>query len=291
MINWDENIVNDIARRRCVIFIGSGASKNSTNAAGVRPEDWVELLNSFLTLPVFVPKQKVEIKSLLKSKDYLTACEVIKKIIGNEEFNRFMRRKFITPRFSSADIHEHVYNLDSRIVATPNFDKIYDTYATTTSEGTITVKKYYDTDLVEFIRSHESFILKIHGCLDSPNELIFTRKDYAKSRNEHRQFYKVLEALIITHTFIFIGCGVNDPDIRLLLENNAFSHKYGRKHYMIIPNKSLSPNQLEILEDTLNLKFLCYDSANYHSQLTDSLKNLVELVENARKTISEQLNW
>lgn len=291
MINWDENIIRDIAKRKCVIFIGSGVSKNSTNNTGDRPEDWSELLKSFLTLPKFTTANIKEINALIRSKDYLTACELIKKVVGTQHFNDFLRKKFITPKFLAANIHEHIYNLDSRIVATPNFDKIYDTYATKTSEGTITVKKYYDKDIVEFIRSHESFILKIHGCIDSPNQLIFTRKDYAKSRNEYHQFYKILEALIITHTFIFVGCGVNDPDIRLLLENNAFSFEYGRKHYIIVPNKSITSDQKEILQETLNLNFIFYDSSDNHKQLTDSLKELVELVEGERKSISEKRDW
>ena len=44
MIDWPDKLVQDIARRRCVLFLGSGVSANSKNAAGERPKTWVEVL-------------------------------------------------------------------------------------------------------------------------------------------------------------------------------------------------------------------------------------------------------
>ena len=34
MINWPEDVVEDIARRRCVLYLGSGVSANSVNEKG-----------------------------------------------------------------------------------------------------------------------------------------------------------------------------------------------------------------------------------------------------------------
>ena len=41
-ISWPNSLINDIARRRCVIFLGSGISRNSVNATGLHPKTWVE---------------------------------------------------------------------------------------------------------------------------------------------------------------------------------------------------------------------------------------------------------
>ena len=53
-ISWPDNLVNDIARRRCVLFLGSGISQNSTNMAGIHPKTWKELLLAGITR---IPKQ------------------------------------------------------------------------------------------------------------------------------------------------------------------------------------------------------------------------------------------
>ena len=46
MIEWPDNLIEDIARRKCVLVLGSGVSKNSTNSKGIRPKDWNEFLTS-----------------------------------------------------------------------------------------------------------------------------------------------------------------------------------------------------------------------------------------------------
>ncbi len=118
MINWPKEVVADISRRRCVIFLGSGISMNSATQTGRKPKTWLKFLES--TLDNITPK--AHIKKLLKENDYLTAREVIKRELGKEEFTRVVREEFLTPGYQPAEIHEKFFSLDSRIVATPNFD-------------------------------------------------------------------------------------------------------------------------------------------------------------------------
>lgn len=287
MINWPNDLISDIARRKSVLVIGAGVSKNSTNQAGLRPKDWKEfLVNASESLV-----GKAEINRQIKSGDFLTACELIKKELGRDNFNTLIKDEFLNPRFTPADIHQHIYNLDSRIVITPNFDKIYDTYANTTSQGSIIIKKFTDEDIVDCIRRPEPLIIKIHGTVDNTDNLIFTRKDYSEARTKYRNFYSIIEALSLTHTFIFIGCGTNDPDIRLLLEDFTFKFPLSKKHHIIMPKKALNIKVKEIVKETMSLNILEYDSSNYHKLLTDSLEELVSLVESKRQKIANTQSW
>ncbi|MCC7467476.1 MAG: SIR2 family protein [Saprospiraceae bacterium] len=288
MIIWPKDLIEDVARRRSVIILGAGVSKNSVNRAGERPKDWEEFLRSACDE---TPNVKTEVIKLLKSKDYLTACEVIKKDLGRDDFNTILKREFLTAQFEKAEIHEHIYNLDSRIIITPNFDKIFDGYANAISHGSTIIKQYYDTDIADCIRRPERLIIKIHGSIDSPDNLIFTRKDYAEARVKHSSFYHIINALSITHTFIFIGCGLNDPDIRLILENYSFRFIQNRKHFMVLPKESISPKLQEIIGETMSLKIIPYESSNHHSKLTDSMKELKLLVEEKRDELANNRNW
>lgn len=287
MIKWPKEVVSDIARRRCVVFLGSGISMNSTNADGRRPKTWLSFLES--TLEDINPK--AHIKKLLKDSDYLTACEVIKRVLGKEEFTRIVREEFLTPAYRPAEIHKQIFALDSRIVATPNFDKIYETYANGEANGSIVVKQHYDVDVISSIRSSQRLILKIHGTIDSPNNLIFTRAEYAEARTKHSTFYEVLEALALTHTFVFLGCGVNDPDIKLLLEDTLFKHNSSRRHVMLLPNKALHNSVVDVIQDTMNLNIIQYSDRDNHAELLDSTKNLVQLVEAERESLKINMNW
>ncbi|WP_417820975.1 SIR2 family NAD-dependent protein deacylase [Terasakiella sp.] len=287
MINWPSEVVSDISRRRCVVVLGSGISMNSVNIDGKRPKTWLSFLKS--TLVNIQPKRHIE--KLLKEGDYLTACEVIKRSLGKEEFTRIVREEFLTPAYLPAEIHKKIFALDSRIVATPNFDKIYETYANSEANGSIVVKQHYDTDVISSIRGSERIILKVHGTIDSPNNLIFTRAEYAEARTKYATFYEVLEALALTHTFVFLGCGVNDPDIKLLLEDTLFKHNSSRTHVMLLPKEALHDSVIEVIQDTMNLNIIQYSSKHNHKELLDSIIALVQLVEDEREKLKINMNW
>ena len=287
MISWPPALVSDIARRRCVIVLGAGISRNSTNPSGRRPKTWEAFLGD--AAQSFSPRKHV--KELLSRNDYLTACEVIKRKLGRDVFIGMLRDEFLTPGYQPAPIHDHIFALDSRIVATPNFDKIYETRANASANGTIVLKHHYDPDVADIIREDGRLILKIHGSIDSPDRMIFTRSEYAKARSEYRSFYQILDSLAMTHTFLFLGCGTNDPDLKLLFEDVFFRHPHSRKHAMALPRGSLHNDVAKIVEETMNLRIITYSSASNHQELTVSLQELGVIVENKRDELRRSGNW
>lgn len=287
MIKWPNDLVDDIARRKCVLVLGAGVSKNSTNAAGLRPKDWKEFLIHSSENII----GKTEIRKQISSGDYLTACELIKKELGRDDFNTLIKREFLTPQYQPSKIHELIYNLDSRIIITPNFDKIYDTYANTASVGTVIVKKFNENDIADCLRRPEPLIIKIHGSVESPDNMIFTRKDYSEARTKHRDFYHLIDALSITHTFIFIGCGTNDPDIRLILEDYSFRFSQNKKHYIVMSKNAVHSKVMDIIGDTMSLKALTYDPKDHHIKLTESLDELVTQVDLKRSELASTMKW
>jgi hypothetical protein len=287
VIKWTPELVSDIARRRSVVFLGSGISRNSINAAGKSPKTWRE----FLLDAAKQAGSPRHVARLLKDGDLLTACEVIKQGLGRDKFNTLLIEEFLSPKYQPATVHETIFKLDSRIVATPNFDKIYETYANHKASGSIRVKHHYDDDVAEAVRRNDRLILKVHGSVDTPNQMIFTRAEYAEARNRHRTFYTVLEALALTHTFVFLGCGVSDPDIRLLLEDIFFRFKHARPHVFVLPLKAVHPDVVKIIEGTMNVNIVTYNPKGKHAELGASLDELVTLVEAERIALQKSMNW
>ncbi len=280
MINWPDSLVKDIANGRCVVFLGSGVSCNSQNAAGKRPKAWRALLEE-AARQVGGRRQKI-IMNCIKRCDYLMACELVKIALGDDAFCDYLKKEFLTPGYLPADIHKDILGLYAPIVITPNFDKIYDVYVTSETAGTIPVLNHYSNSIIDYIRKGDQIVLKIHGTIDDPKKLIFTKKEYAKARNEYAPFYKLLEALILTKTFLFLGAGLNDPDIQLLLENYNFQYDSSRKHFFVIHDKEYSDDELEVYQSTLNLSFLKYDwnsRTKSHQDFLDSVNNLKQRVE------------
>lgn len=44
MIEWPDGVVNDLARRRAILVIGSGISRHAVGQDGVRPPTWRQFL-------------------------------------------------------------------------------------------------------------------------------------------------------------------------------------------------------------------------------------------------------
>jgi hypothetical protein len=281
MIRWDDYLIKELAARRCIIIVGSGISKNSTSAVGRRPKTWEEFLVA-ATKKINSRTIKADLNSLIANRDFLTACEVIKDTLGTNSFNDFMMDEFHTPGYNPAQIHANIFKLDAKIIITPNFDNIYDRYASAESKGTVLVKKHTDVDIAQQIRNNKRLIIKMHGSIDDPNHVIFTRSDYAKARTMNRDFYMIMDALAITSTFLFLGCGTNDPDIRLLLEDYSYRFKFGREHYFVLPKGTNSNSVNKILQSSMNIKVIEYDSAGNHVQLQNAIEKLVDLVDSKR---------
>lgn len=272
MIKWPEQLKKDLISKRVAVFIGSGVSKNSLSKDKKKsPPLWKELLQDGLKR--IEQKGTSHIRRAIKEGDLLHACEWIKSRM-DEEWEPFLREWFVDPAYEAAEIHKTIFELDQRIYLSPNFDQIFENYATTITGGQVTVKKYFDRDVHNFLREDRIHIIKIHGSIDSPRELIFTNHDYAKARVTYSAFYDVLDACLLSHTFLIIGCGVSDPDLSLLLENQRFNFPNSRPHYLVTSSK-LSDDMIKSLQNNRNIKCLTYNDKNNHEELLASLNDLV----------------
>ncbi|WP_080757408.1 SIR2 family protein [Burkholderia gladioli] len=290
MIEWPDELVQDIARRRCVIFIGAGVSKNSTNERGERPMDWMQFLN-FLAEQVNDLVAKEAITDCISKGDLLTACEIARTALRPQTFRTHLLRSFAERRFQVAPIHEDLVAIDSRIVLTTNVDKIYEMAAMSFLHGDILVKSYTDDDVADVVRRQNRCLIKVHGTVDSPLGTVFTRSDYAKARVSHADFYRVIDALFTTHTFLFLGASMKDPDMTLLLEDYALRHRGTRPHYVVMPDGGMSAPVLRVVEESMNLQTISYDPANNHEALQTGIKELKALVDVARAQLLETMDW
>lgn len=285
MIAWPEDVIRAIARRRSVIMIGSGVSANSVGDNGERPPTWGEFLDkAYAALGRRIP----HVQSALRQYRYLEACDYLKREHA-ENCPNLIRSFFITPKYKHATIHKHLFELDSRIVMSMNFDKIFDNYAVAASEGTVVIKNHYDKDIRQSVAGQDRYVIKPHGTVDSISQMIFTIEDYALARVKYREFYEVMNALLHTHTFICIGCGLSDPDLQLIFED--YRYKHGEMpHYIAMP-KPVSDPERELIRRTRGLNPILYSPRDGHKELTESLGFLVAEVAKEREVIQRERNW
>jgi hypothetical protein len=253
---------------------------------GGSPPTWREFLNEALAK---VPPKSRHISSALNGGDYLSACEWIKNRM-DEEWNPFLISRFLTPAYKPNKMHQLIFDLDTTVYVTPNFDKIFDTYVSERTDGTTIVKTYYDDDVQQLIRNGTRLILKVHGTIDAPDRMIFGRGSYAEARVKYAAFYHLVDALLLTNTFLIMGCGLNDPDFQLLFENFSYRFPTASPHYMTYADSAHNEFE-ELVRETRKLKFLKYSKARDHHELLESLESLVQNVEKERQQMGASQTW
>jgi hypothetical protein len=170
--------------------------------------------------------------------------------------------------------------LDSRIVVTTNFDKIYENYCESTSQESYKVICHTDTNLGDLLRSEIRLVLKAHGSINNPHNMIFTRSDYHEAKAQYSRFYELLRAVFLTNTCVFIGCGLSDPDIMLLLEDVKITSTSSLPHYALVRSGKFDKMEIEDFESSYNVKALEFGPA--YEDLEPNLETLAGLVEQHR---------
>ncbi|GFE65701.1 SIR2 family protein [Litoreibacter roseus] len=288
MIDWPQDLIRDIARRRCVLVVGSGVSRQAVGRKGLPPPTWDGFLDQAnKDLPGGPQKH---ITNAIQEGDLLNACAWLQHKYQHNWKTR-LRTAFSAPKFAPTEVHKAIGKLDARIIFSLNFENILDQALQEVLGGTCVTKLYYDEGVSEFLRGTERYLVKVHGSLDETSKIIFTQRQYAEARISAAPFYNAFDSALMTHTFLFIGAGYRDPDINLVLENQNFTYSEAHPHYFLAA-KGLHEDLKSSLRANRNLQVIDYDKIDdHHSGFPKAIDELLELVEAERQELSTSLEW
>jgi len=279
MINWPRTLVHEIARRRCIFFLGAGVAASSKNAAGQRPKEWKAFLTQ-ASLLVTLPENKAIVTELIAQNKLLLALQAIASEADPADYQNLLNENFNDATFEPSDLHQVIFNLDSRLVITTNFDKIYEKICLRASTEGFKVIPYYSTSFGDELRSDTRLIIKAHGSIDELQKMIFTKSQYHAAKENHGAFYSILKGLLLTNTCIFVGCGLDDPDVLLLLEDVKITASPSRPHYALLREGSHNHYAKHDLLSCYNVKVLEYGPS--HADLVTDLNALLAEVDALR---------
>ena len=282
MITWPESLIPEVAERRCLIVLGAGVSASCVSLDRTkRPPTWPQLLYVLLDR---IPNadDATEAKRLLERGDYLQAAQIIRTSVPSPDFDQIIRHEFHDPRYQPSRLHEIINKLDPKAVLTTNYDDIYERFSVRDdAANAYNVCNYYDGHALNDIRSTTRIILKIHGSVSDPTRVVLTLADYFNARRTCTSFYAILDSLFLTNTLLFLGCGLSDPDIALLLENANISAPSSHPHYAVVEDVRHAAIKAAF-KQTYNLELLEYE-ATKHDEVVTSLQGLLEQVEEYRQ--------
>jgi hypothetical protein len=59
-------------------------------------------------------------------------------------------------------------------------------------------------------------LVKLHGSIDQPETIVFTRSDYARAREDRKEMLSFLRGEMAETAFLFVGFSLSDPNFNLL---------------------------------------------------------------------------
>lgn len=275
-INWPPSLVEDIARGRCIFFLGSGVSASAKTPApeNRKPKIWKDFLESINNQYIKDSSDRSFINNLIINKQFLLALQCIYDLIDSGTYHHIIEEEFSYPDYQPSKVHELIYDIDPKIIITTNFDFIYEKVV---PRQAITKVIYNNcNNYSDAIRSNKRVLVYAHGNVDNIGDIVFTKDRYFTAKREHPEFYSITQALFMTNTVLFLGCGLSDPDINLLLENVYIRTSSTKSHY----NVTLEGIHQSIKRDwksSYNIDTLEYGPT--HNDLIQELEELKSLVE------------
>lgn len=170
--------------------------------------------------------------------------------------------------------------MDCKIVISTNFDKLYESLCS--DDSYYSILDYTNAkEIIEGIKSPEYLIIKAHGTLSQSEDIIFTAEQYHKVQSDYPGFYQVLRALFLTHTVVFVGYSLQDPDINLVLQYISSYMNHASSHYLVCTSGTPKPLKRH-WETSYNVSLIEY--GDKYEELETSLEVLKLQVENLRES-------
>lgn len=286
MIEWPKILVEELAAKRAIIFMGAGISAGCKSTVGdeTTPPKWSVLLEKARDSFINDAAEIKLITALINAEQLLDAAEVIFSKVTSAQKRTFFNDIFAMPRYAPSELHQIIQKINPKILITTNYDQIYEEQCDALRAGRgFIIHKYYDDKLLNSVRFRDNIIIKAHGCILDTSKIILTRSDYFRMKSEHSDFYNILNSLLTVHTVLFVGCGMSDPDIQLILENTNIAASSDHPHYAVM-SKGKHPSLIKAMQKSYNLHILEYEVGENHdhSALVESLQELQSQVDSLR---------
>lgn len=219
-----------------LIFLGAGLSfgvgRFLGRAAFERPEPWDD--HRFPSWPDLIGRMKdylleraaseVEARSLdrfFASNDYLDCAQLFRTVVDPEEYERFLVSQFeMVPEDEHALTPSHfaLVRLPLREFFTTNYDSLIELAFERAHEPLVV-----SSSANEF-RQHQPerprrHLIKLHGTIDRPDDLVLTRDDYANSRRGRVEMFEHLTAGVRYSSFLFLGFSLTDPNFNIVRDD------------------------------------------------------------------------
>lgn len=259
-MDWIESIrIIQQAREnnQLVVFVGAGVSQNSGLPT------WNGLINAIAKKigyskcdgckdkEAICPKDDCKIRYSFSQDDFLRIPEYYFQqdaSEGHSEYYNFIQETLHSDAGPNL-IDDEIFAVFPHHIITTNYDSLLEQSTAANSLLYTTVTR--DSDLLS--NASERYIIKMHGDLELPKSIVLKESDYLNYEQEHPLISTFIRALLVNHTFLFLGYTLNDNNLNLIISwINYFRKQLGvenRPANFLISSKSAGSFEQSRLAD------------------------------------------
>jgi SIR2-like domain len=195
-----EKLAHTAIDNHLVLFIGAGVS------AGAGIPTWKELLSK-IARNGGIDDVYLE---LLGGRDLRDWATLIDRKLNSGNDIRQAAAELIkrSPRCSLQ--HALLASLPSTEAVTTNFDRLFEV-ASRVADRDLSVLPTHPQ------RSSSSWLLKLHGSIDKPSDMVLTRSDYLDMPRYHGALMGLVQGLLLTRHMMYVGYSLSDEDFHELI--------------------------------------------------------------------------
>ena len=197
---------------------------------------WSGLLQELASELVINEREFKALGALDKAKIIDRRLRKVNRDLGKEISQRLHTRYFSLT-------HALMRSLPTDAVLTTNYDALYEmAYKSTSFTGNKLSILPYNPQL-----QSERFLLKMHGCINHPDDIVLTRKDYMRYSQKRSVLGGVLQSTLLTKHLLYVGFSLTDSNFQTLFDtvrnhyDKDVSQKKKRSTTPSITNGKLKP--------------------------------------------------
>jgi len=280
--NIPHKLIESYLEGKCGFFVGAGLS------FGAGFPDWRGLLIGLIERAengkMLTQDQAKECREHAEDPNkYLMIAEELKDILG-AEFKAYIEEIFGNDELGPCPVHDLLVRLKrNRFIITTNYDLLIEK-AFAKIGIYQSAYKYYEAHSIQTqLFRRDFFILKAHGdAKTAAEQIVMTEKDYRRLFYQQPGYQSALQSIFTMYSVIFIGCSLNDPELKLLLNYiNAAFPEGGIPHYALMTADATGEIERGRWRKDYNMQIISISSENDYEDIHIFLKILHELEKRA----------
>lgn len=193
--------------------------------------------------------------------EQLALCQQAIPAYWDEVLDEMFSWATIEGKVKNVSLYRNLHLLPFRIRMTTNYDGLYERI------NNVHTVNYHNLDKAIARWSNSKWstrIAKIHGCVDSADDLIVTEADYNKRYGE-RAWLEMFRDIFRNYNVLFVGFGLSDSYFKFAFKNVIPASPISGRHYYIFSDEQSADKKAYYLKE-YRLELISYPKGQHQYQ-------------------------